>query len=76
MPRKKLSDKLVQSVQSPKTGRLSPAEFGKLIAEETEKWGKVIRRPASRRSDGRTRAHVPITLFGEGRLREPSQCVN
>ena len=22
---------------------LSPAEFGKLIAEETEKWGKVIR---------------------------------
>ena len=21
----------------------SPAEFGKLIAEETEKWGKVIR---------------------------------
>jgi hypothetical protein len=22
---------------------LSPAEFGKLIADETEKWGKVIR---------------------------------
>jgi hypothetical protein len=22
---------------------LSPADFGKLIAEETEKWGKVIR---------------------------------
>jgi tripartite-type tricarboxylate transporter receptor subunit TctC len=22
---------------------LSPAEFGKLLAEETEKWGKVIR---------------------------------
>jgi hypothetical protein len=21
----------------------SPAEFGKLIAEETEKWGKVVR---------------------------------
>ena len=25
------------------TLRLSPAEFGKLIADETEKWGKVIR---------------------------------
>ena len=23
--------------------RRSPAEFGKLIAEETEKWGKVIK---------------------------------
>ena len=22
----------------------SPADFGKLVAEETEKWGKVIRR--------------------------------
>jgi hypothetical protein len=22
---------------------LSPADFGKLIADETEKWGKVIR---------------------------------
>jgi hypothetical protein len=22
---------------------LSPSDFGKLIAEETEKWGKVIR---------------------------------
>jgi hypothetical protein len=22
---------------------LSPADFGKLIAEDTEKWGKVIR---------------------------------
>jgi tripartite-type tricarboxylate transporter receptor subunit TctC len=22
---------------------LTPAEFGRLIAEETEKWGKVIR---------------------------------
>ena len=30
----------------------SPADFGKLIAEETEKWGKVVRSPqASRRSD-------------------------
>ena len=25
------------------TLRLSPAEFGKLIADETENWGKVIR---------------------------------
>ena len=24
---------------------LSPADFGKLIADETEKWGKVIRAP-------------------------------
>ena len=23
--------------------RMTPAEFGKLIADETEKWGKVIR---------------------------------
>jgi hypothetical protein len=22
---------------------LSPAEYGKLLAEETEKWGKVVR---------------------------------
>jgi hypothetical protein len=22
---------------------MTPAEFGKLVAEETEKWGKVIR---------------------------------
>jgi hypothetical protein len=22
---------------------MSPAEFGKLIADETEKWGKVVR---------------------------------
>ena len=25
------------------TLQVSPAEFGKLIADETEKWGKVIR---------------------------------
>jgi tripartite-type tricarboxylate transporter receptor subunit TctC len=25
----------------------SPADFGNLIADETEKWGKVIKRPAS-----------------------------
>src|SRR5262245_44205379 len=31
----------------------SPADFGQLIAEETEKWGKVIRAPTSRRSDPR-----------------------
>ena len=29
----------------------SPADFGKLIAEETEKWGKVGKSKASRRSD-------------------------
>ena len=29
----------------------SPADFGKLIADETEKWGKVIRAPTSSRSD-------------------------
>jgi tripartite-type tricarboxylate transporter receptor subunit TctC len=30
----------------------SPAEFGKLIAEETEKWGKVIRVATLKRSKG------------------------
>lgn len=30
---------------------LSPAEFTKLIADETEKWGKVIRTSTSRRGD-------------------------
>ena len=29
----------------------SPADFGKLIADETEKWGKVVSSPASSRSD-------------------------
>ena len=29
----------------------SPADFGKLIADETEKWGKVIRRRTSRQSN-------------------------
>jgi hypothetical protein len=29
----------------------SPADFGKLIAEDTEKWAKVIRRPISRLSE-------------------------
>ena len=33
--------------------RLEPAEFGNFVAAETEKWGKVIRRPTSRRSDAR-----------------------
>jgi hypothetical protein len=28
---------------------MTSAAFGKLIADETEKWGKVIRRPTSRR---------------------------
>ena len=29
----------------------SPADFGKLIADETEKWAKVIKSPASSRSE-------------------------
>ena len=29
----------------------SPAEFGKLIAEDTEKWGKVVNSPASSRTE-------------------------
>jgi len=29
----------------------SPADFGKLIADDTEKWGKAIRRQTSRQSD-------------------------
>ena len=34
----------------------SPADFAKFIADETEKWGKVILRPISRRSNPRPRA--------------------
>ena len=37
----------------------SPADFGKLIAEETEKWGKVIRRPTSDRSEDDRRRAIP-----------------
>jgi hypothetical protein len=32
-----------QARQLKKPCRSSPADFGKLIADETEKWGKVIR---------------------------------
>jgi tripartite-type tricarboxylate transporter receptor subunit TctC len=32
---------------------MTPAEFGKLIANETEKWGKVTGRPTSSRNDPR-----------------------
>jgi hypothetical protein len=32
----------------------SPAEFGKLIADEAEKWDKIVRPSASSRSDART----------------------
>ena len=40
----------------------SPADFGKLIADETEKWGKVIEvRRASRRSDPAPSAGYSIT---------------
>jgi len=35
------SEALPELVGTPLPG--SPAQFGKLIAEETEKWGKVIR---------------------------------
>ena len=28
----------------------SPADFGKLIADETEKWGKVVKFPAPSRT--------------------------
>ena len=36
----------------------SPADFGKLIADETEKWGKVIQAAASRRSDRRDHGQI------------------
>jgi hypothetical protein len=32
---------------------LTTSEFAKLIVDETEKWGKVIRRPTSGQSDFR-----------------------
>jgi hypothetical protein len=41
----------------------SPADFGKLIADETEKWGKVIRaaniKPVRRLETGRAPASLP-----------------
>jgi hypothetical protein len=36
---------------------MTPAEFGKLVVDETEKWGKVVKVAASRRKDPGT----PIT---------------
>ena len=34
-------------------------DFGKLIVEDTEKWGKVIRQPTSRRTDAVARSNIP-----------------
>jgi tripartite-type tricarboxylate transporter receptor subunit TctC len=36
-------DPLVSSIEQIKAGQLSTADFEKLIAEETEKWAKVVR---------------------------------
>jgi hypothetical protein len=33
------------------TGALSPGDFGKFIGEEIEKWPKVVKSPAPRRTD-------------------------
>ena len=45
-----------------------PAEFGKLLASETEKWGKVIRSANTRRSDPRDPGEgaVPRSEPGKG----------
>jgi tripartite-type tricarboxylate transporter receptor subunit TctC len=45
----KLSARLAELGAEPMA--LSPADFGKFIADETEKWGKVINSRASRRSE-------------------------
>ena len=42
---------------------MTPAEFGKLIADETEKWGKVGQ--GGERLSG-ARAHVPSQAIGRG----------
>jgi hypothetical protein len=47
----------------------APADFGKLIADETEKWGKVIRaanrlrhQPAAHSRDGRPRTNAAVLM--------------
>jgi hypothetical protein len=37
----------------------SPADFGKLIAKEIEKWGKVVKFRASKRIDPAIPANLP-----------------
>ena len=37
-----------------------PADFGELMADETEKWGKVVQRPTLRRSKGGLGPHSII----------------
>jgi len=42
---------------------MTPAEFGKFIADETEKWGKVIRAASISLSKlGRRRADIPTAV--------------
>jgi len=45
---------------------LSPADFGKLIADETEKWGKVIGPSTSRRTEA-----DPLSIFHKSRSANP-----
>ena len=42
----------------------SPADFGKLIAEETEKWGKVVRFTGIKASEGIRRPAARPDSFG------------
>ena len=46
----------------------SPAEFGKLIADETEKWGKVIMFAGIKRSETLQRPILHNAPFGETHL--------
>jgi hypothetical protein len=45
----------------------SPADFGKFIADETEKWARWCERPISRQTDAVARSNIPERPFSENR---------
>ncbi len=47
----KMQKRIVPSLAREPTP-MTPAQFGKLVADETEKWGKVVKAPTSRWSRG------------------------
>jgi hypothetical protein len=56
---------------------MTPAEFGKFIADETEKWGKVIRAAhTGPRRPIRPRTNIPYFPFRECRLCEAANAID
>jgi hypothetical protein len=50
---------------------LSPADFGEFIADETEKWGKVIRASTSRPGELDPLAAADISISSIRRIHPP-----